>query len=129
MLEVSWPRTVAIEWDGGTGKIQGASAEIRHHFDRIWVRDIDRCCRCHQCSHLGRRIFHDLQQASDVLRAGERLVALDVDVDVGWLTTGYFVHALRPTAVRGRSQLRLPTVFAADCHDFFSVSGDADLGE
>ena len=44
-------------------------------------------------------VLHHLQQAGDLLSADQRFVALHVDVNLGGLSIGYFVHPLGSAAV------------------------------
>ena len=61
VLKVAGLRAIAIERDGGTGKIKGAAAEIGYDFHGVRIRDVDFGGRRHQRTDLRGGIFHDLQ--------------------------------------------------------------------
>ena len=67
------------------------------------------------------RILHHIDQGGDVLRPGQGLISLYIEVNVSSNRIGYFVYALSTAAVRSRSHLRLPTVAAADLEDFVRI--------
>ena len=83
MLEVARLAAVAIERNGGAGKIESAAVCRSHDFNSIWITDIFRRAKGLQSSHLNGRIFHDIQQSGNLFGTHERFVALHVEVNIG----------------------------------------------
>ena len=78
------------------------TSRLNVHQLRARMRNVFGGGRCHQSAHLRLRIAHHLNQGSDVFGADEGFVALDIDVNIGCLSNGDFVHALGSAAMRPR---------------------------
>ena len=119
---------VAVVWNGGAGEVQGAACRIGHHLDRVGILDAGHRRRSFDRGNQHGRIFHGRQQRLQVLGARQRLIALDVDVNIGSLRAGNFIDTVRAGAVRRRGQARVPAVLAAQLHDLVGIGRHDDLG-
>ena len=62
-----------------------------------------------------------------MLGAGERLVSLDIQVDLRFDGLRDFLHALGPAAMRAGSEARVIAARLAEFEDFLAVGGDQHI--
>jgi hypothetical protein len=120
---------VAIIGDGGAGEVESAAVGGGDNFDGVWVGDVFEGAENLEGGDFDVRLGEGAEEGSDVLGFEERLVALDVDVDIGGEMLGDGVDAVGSAAEIGRGELDGPVVAIAEFDDFFGVSGDDDAVE
>ena len=77
-----------------------------------------------QRAHLDVVTLHQFKQHIEMFTAGQWLVALDVDVDVGRDRLRDFVDSVGAAAMLRRGHATVPAVLAADGGDLVRVGGD-----
>ena len=129
MLAVSGKAAVAIEGDGGARKVEGAIVAGGDDFDGVGIGDVGGGAADGEGGDLDLGALEQLQHGCEVAGREERLVALDVDVDVGGDGLGDGVDAVGAAGAvlggeDGGERVGLRVV-----EDFIGVSGDEDLIE
>ena len=93
---------VAVERNRRAGKVQCAAIDCRHHFHRVGIGELLRRAADGERRDLNLRPVKELEQWRKKIRRQRRLVALDVDVDVGVDLAGHFPHPIRAAGARRR---------------------------
>lgn len=122
-----WVNAVAVIRDGGSGKVEGAVLRGADDLDGVWIGQVFGGAEGFERCDLDCGIREGCEQGGDVFRAQERLVALDVDVDICWMSLRNGVDAIGAGGEIGAGENRRPIVGDAQGEDFVGVSGDEDL--
>jgi len=127
VLPVSGGCTVAVERDCGAGEVKGAAVGGGNDFYCVRIRDVFRGAADLQCGHIDLRMREGAKQCSDVVGPEERLVALDVDVDVGVVQLCDGMEAIGSAGEIGRREFHGDVELAAKIGDLFGVGCDKNL--
>ena len=120
---------VAVVGDGGAGEVERAAVVGGDDFDGIGVGGVLGCAEDFESGDFDVRFGKGSQERGEVLGFKERLVALDVDVDVSWKLLGDGVDAVGSAWEVGGGELDGPVVFVAEIGDLFGVCGNNNAGE
>jgi hypothetical protein len=120
---------VAVVGDGGAGEVEGAAVGGGDDFDGVGVRDVLGGAEDFEGRDFDVRVGEGAEEGGEVLGFEERLVALDVDVDVGVDGLRDGVDAVGAAGQVGRGELDGPVVAVAEFGDLFGVGGDEDAVE
>ena len=124
MLEVAdATRAIAIVGDRRARKIQRTPGAVGDDFHRVGIVDVASSTRRLDGANLYRMIFHQREKRRDMFRAGQRLIALDVDIDVSGHPLCHLMNSLRTAAVRRRCQPRRPAILLANVQYLLRVGG------
>src|SRR5439155_14192123 len=129
VLPVGWrvaEAGVAVVGDGGAGEVEGAAVGGGDYFDCVWVGDVLGSAEDLEGGDLDLRLREGAEEGGEVLGFEEGLVALDVDVDVGWELLRDGVDAVGAAGQVGGGELDRPVVLLAEIGDFFGFGGDDD---
>src|SRR5262250_3426807 len=121
---------VAIAGNGQPGEVERVAVTVRHHLVRGARGDFLRRGADLERGDLDFGLqeewpHHRLEMA----RGHERLVALNVDVDVGHARARNFPQAVSPGAMRARRHHRGHVVGMTGFHDLLAVGGDQQIGQ
>ena len=117
---------VTVVWKGGAREVEGSAVERGDDLDGVGVVDVVRRAADLECGDLGGRGGERGEQRSEVFGTQERLVSLDVDVDVCGVVLGDGVDAVGAAGEIGAGHDEGPRVVVAERGDFFGVGGDED---
>ena len=120
---------VAVVGDGGAGEVEGSAVGGGDDFDGVGVRYVGGGAGDLEGGDVDVGVAEGAQEGGDVVGAEEGFVALDVDVDVGWMGERDGVDAVGAAGEVGGGDLIGPVVVGAEVGDFFGVGGDEDLIE
>jgi len=129
---VSLAVAVAIKGNGGTGEVEGAAIGGGDDFDGVGVRDVFGRAADLEGSDIDAGDGERLEERRDVFGEEERLVALDVDVDIELgpgLDLGDGEEAVGAAGEVGGGEEAGPTVVFAELLDLGGVGGDDDVVE
>ncbi len=120
---------VAVEGNRGAGEVESAVLETGDDLDRVGAGEVFGGAEHLEGSHIDGGVGEGCEQRGDVFGAQERLVALDVDVEVGRVKLGDRVDAVGARGQIGACEDGRPVVSQAERHDLVRVGGDEDLVE
>ena len=124
---------VAVVGDDGAGEVERAVVVGGDHLYGVGVGDVlgrTEDFEGGDCNFIrAGRVGEGCQQSGEVLRLEERLVALDIDVDVGVAKLSDGVEAVGAGGQVGRGHLDGPAVAGAEIGYLFGVGRDQDLVE
>jgi len=120
---------IAIEGDGGAGEVEGAAVGGADNFDGVWVGDVLGGAADFEGADVDMCLRERTEERSDVIGTKERLVALDVDVDVRVIELGDGVKAVSAAGEIRRGEFDGDVEVAAERGDFFRVGGNEDMVE
>jgi hypothetical protein len=120
---------ISVVGDGGAGEVEGAAVGGGDYFDRVWVGDVFLGAEDFEGGDLDVRLREGAEERGEVLGFEEGLVALDVDVDVGWDLLRDGVDAVGAAGERSGGELDGPVVLPAEIGYFVGVCCDDDAVE
>jgi len=129
VLAVSGKASVAIEGDGGAGKVKGAIVAGGDDFDGVGIGDVGGGAADGEGGDLDFGALEEFEHRREVIGGEERLVALDVDVDVGGdgLSDGVDAVGAAGAILGGKDGGE--RVGLGEVEDLVGVGGDEDLVE
>src|SRR3954471_22821974 len=92
---------VAVEWDARARKIERATVAICDYFHRIGIIDIVWWAWRLHGPDVVSGILHQLDESIHVIGVGERLVTLNIDIDVSGNALRDFMNAVGAALVCG----------------------------
>lgn len=120
---------IAVVGDGGAGEVEGAVVGGGDDLDGVGIGDVVGRTADGKGGYLDIGAVKELEERGEMLGREERLVALDVDVDVGGDGLSDGVDAIGAAgAVFGREDSR-EAARLGEGENFFGVGGDEDLIE
>jgi hypothetical protein len=120
---------VAVVGDGGAGEVEGAAVVGGDDFDGVGVGDVLRRAEDFESGDYDVRFSEGSQERGEVLGFEERLVTLNVDVDVGGEELRHGVDAVGSAWEVGGGELDGPIVLMAEIGDLCGVCRDDNAGE
>jgi hypothetical protein len=129
VFAITGKTAIAIEGDGGAREVEGAVIVGGDDFDGVGIMDVGGGAADGKGCDLNLGALEELQQRHEVLRREERLVSLDVDVDVGGDGLGDGVDTVGAAGAILGSEDGGQAVGLGEVEDFVGVRGDEDLIE
>ena len=120
---------VAVVGDGGAGEVEGAAIGCGDDLDGVGIGDVLRGAEDFEGGDVGVRVGEGMEERGDVFGTEQRLVALDVDVDVGIVKLRDGVDAVSAAGEIGGGELHGAVELMAEGDDFVGVGGDQDAVE
>lgn len=118
---------VTVKGDGGAGEVEGAAVGGGDDLDGVGVGEVVGGAGDGDGGDLDFRAGEEGEHGCEVVGGEERLVALDVDVDVGFALAGDFVDAVGAAGAVGRGHGEGDAGGSAGLGDFVGVRGDEDF--
>ena len=115
---------IPVEGDRGAGEVEGAAVERGNDLDYVGVIDAFWRAGDPQGGDVDVSAEEGTKQGRQVLRLEERLVTLDVDVDVRGDLFGYSLDAIRSAGEIGRGHAKGPAAFQAEVRNLAGVGRD-----
>jgi len=120
---------VAVEGDGGAREVEGPAVGGGDDFDGVGVGDVFGTAEDFERGDVDGGVGERREDVRDVVGMQERLVALDVDVDVCGELLADGVEAVGAAGEFGCGEDGGDVVGGAEVHDLGTVGGDDDVVE
>lgn len=120
---------VAVKGDGGAGEVEGAAVGGGDDLDGVGVGDVVGRAGDGEGADLDAGVAEEVEQGREVIGREERLVALDVEVDVGADGLGDGVDAVGAAGAVGGGEDGGDAAGLAEVEDLVGVGGDEDTVE
>jgi hypothetical protein len=129
VLAIAGETAIAIEGNGGAREVQGAVVVGGNDLDGVGIVDVGSGATDGEGCDLNLGALEELEQGHEVQRGEERLVSLDVDVDVGGDGLGDGVDTVGAAGAILGSEDGGKAVGLGEVENLVGVSGDEDLIE
>jgi hypothetical protein len=129
VLAIAGKTAIPIEGDGGAGKVEGAVVVGSNNFDGVGIVDVGSGAADGEGCDLNLGALEELQQGHEVLRGEERLVSLNIDVNVSGDRLGDGVNAIGAAGAILGGEDGGQAVGLGEVEDLVGVGGNEDLVE